>query len=90
MDLSQLSSHISQIVDALGRLAIDGESSVRRRSAQILTSLFATASDFYIFLCFSLFRQCVDIYLLIFCVLNWILGWRNTVVTILCSPWFLP
>ena len=47
MDQSQLTSLLSQIVDALGRLALDGESSVRKHSARILASIFASVSKFY-------------------------------------------
>ena len=45
MDMTQLTSHLSSIVDSLGRLSLDGESKVRRRSAEILTSLFATVGE---------------------------------------------
>ncbi|XP_026279825.1 testis-expressed protein 10 [Frankliniella occidentalis] len=45
MDMGQLTSHLFSIMDSLARLSLDPESSVRKQSAHILTSVFSLVNE---------------------------------------------
>lgn len=45
MDMAQLTSHLSTVVDSLARLSLDGDVTVRRHSAQILTLVFSLVPE---------------------------------------------
>ncbi|KAK3930384.1 Testis-expressed protein 10 [Frankliniella fusca] len=45
MDEGQLTSHLFSVMDSLARLSLDSESSVRKQSAHILTSVFSLVNE---------------------------------------------